>query len=244
ILFLVAYLNLNRWHVRFVHIAGIWFAGMLAVLGLALFDAEVAAGIARISLVLVAVFGFGVVIWLALHGVDRAVMLIPTWFLLVVWVAAVCMAISGVISNDLIAPALLGGLVTIVLLVGFTVMQHAFAGAGLAHGLGSDLERRALAVTGSGDMVWDWDVTADRVHVTPEFEHILGLKKGDLHGPAAGWLDVLHPADRDRFRAALDMILTERRGKISEQFRFRAQDGHYYWMLLRIRPVVAAHGEV
>jgi len=244
ILFLVAYLNLNRWHVRFVHIAGIWFAGMLAVLGLALFDAEVAAGIARISLVLVAVFGFGVVIWLALHGFDRAVMLIPTWFLLVVWVAAECMAISGVISNDLVAPALLGGLVTIILLVGFTVMQHAFAGAGLAHGLGSDLERRALAVTGSGDMVWDWDVSADHIHVSHEFEHLLGLKRGDLNGPAADWLDVLHPADRDRFRSALDAVVTERRGRLSEQFRFRAQDGHYHIILLRVRPVVAAHGEV
>jgi len=244
IVFLVAYLNLNRWHVRFGHVATIWLVGMMALVGIALVDAPVAAGIARMSLALVAVFGFGVVVWLALHNFDRAVMLIPSWFLLVAWVAAAGLTVSGLLDNDVVSPALVGGLVLVVLLLGFTVMQHAFAGAGLAHGLGSDLERRALAITGSGDMVWDWDVTADRVHVTPEFEHLLGLKRGDLHGPAAGWLDVLHPADRDRFRAALDMIVTERRGKVAEQFRFRAQDGHYHWMLLRIRPVVAAHGEV
>ncbi len=244
IVFLVAYLNLNRWHVRFAHIAGVWLLGLCALVGIALIDAPVAAGIARISLVLVAVLGFGVVVWLALHNFDRAVMLIPTWFLLLAWVAAAGFTVSGVLQNDMVAPALVGGLVLIVLLIGFTVMQHAFAGAGLAHGLGSDLERRALAVTGSGDLVWDWDVSADKIHVTQEFEHLLGLKKGDLHGSAATWLDVLHPADRDRFRAALDMIVTERRGKISEQFRFRAQDGHYHWMLLRVRPVIAAHGEV
>lgn len=244
IVFLVAYLNLNRWHVRFGHVATIWLVGMMALVGIALIDAPVAAGIARMSLALVAVFGFGVVVWLALHNFDRAVMLIPSWFLLVAWVAAAGLTVSGLLDNDVVSPALVGGLVLVVLLLGFTVMQHAFAGAGLAHGLGSDLERRALAITGSGDMVWDWDVTADRVHVTPEFEHLLGLKRGDLHGPAVGWLDVLHPADRDRFRAALDMIVTERRGKVAEQFRFRAQDGHYHWMLLRIRPVVAAHGEV
>jgi diguanylate cyclase (GGDEF)-like protein/PAS domain S-box-containing protein len=244
IVFLVAYLNLNRWHVRFVHIAGVWLIGLVALLGIAAIDAPVAAGIARISLLLVAVLGFGVVVWLALHHFDRAVMLIPTWFLLVTWVAAAGLTIAGVLQNDLVAPALVGGLVLIVLLINLTVMQHAFAGAGLAHGLESDLERRALALTGSGDLVWDWDVAADKIHVTPEFEHMLGLKKGDLHGPAATWLDVLHTADRDRFRAALDMIVTERRGKVSEQFRFRAQDGHYLWMLLRIRPVIAPHGEV
>jgi diguanylate cyclase (GGDEF)-like protein/PAS domain S-box-containing protein len=244
IVFLVAYLNLNRWHVRFGHVALVWLAGMMALVGIALIDAPVAAGIARISLLLVSVLGFGVVVWLALHNFDRAVMLIPSWFLLVAWVAAAGLTVSGALENDIVSPALVGGLVLIVLLLGFTVMQHAFAGAGLAHGLGSDLERRALAITGSGDLVWDWDVSADRIHVTPEFEHLLGLKKGDLHGPAASWLDVLHPSDRDRFRAALDMIVSERRGKISEQFRFRAQDGHYHYMLLRIRPVVAAHGEV
>jgi diguanylate cyclase (GGDEF)-like protein/PAS domain S-box-containing protein len=245
IVFLLAYLNLNRWHARFTHISGVWLAGLVALVGIALVDAPVAAGIARISLLLVAVLGFGVVVWLALHHFDRAVMLIPTWLLLVIWSAAAGLTVSGVLVNDLVAPALIGGLVLIVLLIALTVMQYAFAGAGLAHGLGTvDLERRALAITGSGDIVWDWDVSADKIHVGQEFEHLLGLKKGDLHGPAAGWLDVLHPSDRDRFRMALDMIVTERRGRVSEQFRFRAQDGHFVWMLLRIRPVIAPHGEV
>ena len=36
--------------------------------------------------------------------------------------------VTGVVTNDIIGPALLGGLVLIVMLIGFTVMQHAFAG--------------------------------------------------------------------------------------------------------------------
>ena len=43
------------------------------------------------------------------------------------------------------------------------VLQHAFAGGGLSHALVSDTERRALALTGAGDVVFDWDVPADRV---------------------------------------------------------------------------------
>lgn len=244
IVFLVAFLNLNRWHVRFVHISMAWLVGLLALVGIALVDPQVAAGIARLSLGLVAVLGFGVVVWLSLHGFDRAVMLIPTWMFMVAWVAAGALAVSGVLANDVVAPALVGGIVLIVLMIGFTVMQHAFAGAGMAEGLGPDMERRALAVTGCGDIVWDWDVSADRINVGYEFEHMLGLKHGTLQSAAAAWLDVLHPTDRDRFRAALDAVVAERRGRISEYFRFRAQDGHYHWMLLRARPVIAVHGEV
>ena len=71
-------------------------------------------------------------------------------------------------------PALIGGLVLIVMLIGFTVMQHAFAGGALAQGLVSDTERKALALFGSGDVVFDWDVAADRISAGPEVEQQSG----------------------------------------------------------------------
>jgi hypothetical protein len=73
--------------------------------------------------------------------------------------------------------------VLIVMLIGFTVMQHAFAGGGATTGIVSDVERRALALTGSGDLIWDWDVSADKVFTSPETESLLGLKRGTLEGP-------------------------------------------------------------
>jgi hypothetical protein len=130
LVFLFAYLNLNRWHVRYAHITLGWLAGIGALIAVALFDPAIASGIARISLALIAVLGLGLVIYLSTHGFDRAVLLIPTWLLLVVWVTACTLAVIGVVQNDIIAPALLGGLVLIVMLIGFTVMQHAFAGLG------------------------------------------------------------------------------------------------------------------
>ena len=147
------------------------------------------------------------------------------------------------VTNDIVGPALLGGLVLIVMLIGFTVMQHAFAG-GITNNIVTDVERRALALTGAGDMIWDWDVSADRVFTSPETEHLLGLKRGALEGPASRWLDVLHPLDRDRFRAALDSVLEQRRGRLMQDFRLRTPDGHYLWFTLKARPVVGSDGEV
>ncbi len=243
LVFLFAYLNLNRWHVRYAHITVGWLAFLGALVAVALFSPAVASGIARISLFLVAVLGFALVIYLATHDYDRAVMLIPTWLLLVVWVIGAALTVLGFITNDIVGPALLGGLVLIVMLIGFTVMQHAFAG-GATSGIVSDVERRALALTGAGDMIWDWDVASDKVYTSPETETALGLKHGSLDGPAAKWLDVLHQLDRDRFRATLDSVLEQRRGRVAQDFRMRTADGHYLWFALRARPVVGSDGEV
>jgi diguanylate cyclase (GGDEF)-like protein/PAS domain S-box-containing protein len=243
LVFLFAYLNLNRWHVRYAHITVGWLAFLVLLVAVALVDPSVASGIARLSLVGVAVFGFSLVIYLSFHGYDRAVLLIPTWLLLVVWVIAAGLAVMGGVTNDIVGPALLGGLVLIVMLIGFTVMQHAFAG-GVTHGIVSDVERRALALTGAGDMIWDWDVSADKVFTSPETETLLGLRRGTLEGPAARWLDVLHPLDRDRFRTALDNVLEQRRGRLVQDFRLRTPDGHFLWFALKARPVVGSDGEV
>ncbi len=243
LVFLFAYLNLSRWHVRYAHITIAWLGGLATLILLALFDPAVAAGIARFSLAAVAFLGFGVVIYLSTHGYDRAVLLIPTWFLLVVWAFAAALTISGLVTNDIVGPALLGGLVLIVMLIGFTVMQHAFAGS-ITHGIVSDVERRALALTGAGDMIWDWDVSADKVFTSPETENLLGLKRGALEGAAATWLEVLHPLDRDRFRASLDSVIEQRRGRLMQDFRLRTEDGNYLWFALKARPVVGSDGEV
>ncbi len=243
LVFLFAYLNLSRWHVRYAHITIAWLAALAALIAVAVFDPAVAAGIARMSLAGIAVLGLVLVIYLSTHGFDRAVLLIPTWLLLVVWTTAAGLAVTGLVTNDIIGPALLGGLVLIVMLIGFTVMQHAFAG-GITHGIVSDVERRALALTGAGDLIWDWDVSADKVFTSPETEHMLGLKRGTLEGPAATWLEVIHTLDRDRFRASLDGVVEQRRGRLTQDFRLRTVDGHYLWFTLKARPVVGSDGEV
>ncbi len=58
------------------------------------------------------------------------------------------------LDNDIAQPALGGGLILIILLIGFTVMQHAFAGGALHQGLFSDLERQALACPDRATRLW------------------------------------------------------------------------------------------
>ncbi len=244
VVFLFAYLNLNRWHVRYSHITAIWVVFLTALLGLAIVNAPVAAGVARISIGVVSVVGFVLIVYLSFHRYDRAVMLIPTWFLLLLWVGAAGLVIGGQLTAEFAPPALLGGLVLIVMLIGFTVMQNAFSTGIITRGAVTDTERKALALTGSDDLIFDWDVLEDHIFVSPEFEQHLGLKRGTLDGPASAWMDILHPSDRDRYRATLETVLEQRRGRINQDFRLRSIDGHVFWFRLKARPVVDNNGEV
>jgi diguanylate cyclase (GGDEF)-like protein/PAS domain S-box-containing protein len=244
LVFLFAYLKLNRWHVRASHVAATWLIFLVALAGLAVYDPPVAAGVARISLATIAGAGFILVLYLAIHGYDRAIMLIPAWFLLLVWVIGAAFTVTGSLTNDLVSPALIGGLVLIVMLVGFTIMQNAFAGSALAAGNLSEAERKALALSGSGDVIFDWDVASDQIYVSPEIEAQLGLAYGALEGPAAAWIDNLHPSERDRFRTCLDTLLEQRCGRIDQDFRLRTEGADYFWFRLKARPVTCADGEV
>src|SRR6266852_257621 len=138
LVFLFAYLNLNRWHVRYAHITAGWLVFLGALTAIAVFNPAVASGVARLSLAIVAITGVGLVVYLAAQGFDRAVLLFPTWVLLVAWVIAAGLTVTGWVTNDIVGPALLGGLVLIVMLIGFTVMQHAFAG-GVTQGIITDV---------------------------------------------------------------------------------------------------------
>ncbi|MEM9732540.1 MAG: EAL domain-containing protein [Pseudomonadota bacterium] len=244
VVFLYAYLHLNRWNMRYSILVLLWMAGLLVLVGLAFVTPELAAGLARLSFAAAAIFGLLLILVLALGRFDRAILLIPTWMLIVAWAAGAWATATGLLDNDIVQPALGGGLVLIVLLLSFTVLQHAFAGGTPVQGLVSDVERQALALTGAGDAVWDWDVDRDEIYAGPELHASLNYEDKSLNGSPARWFDLLHPHDRDRFKSTLDVVLDHRRGRISQDLRLRAGNGQYHWLTLKARPVIGNDGEV
>jgi hypothetical protein len=66
----------------------LWLLGLALLVGVIAVDPSVAAGVARMSLGLTAVVGLAVILWLAIRGFDRAIMLIPDLDHPLFWVAA------------------------------------------------------------------------------------------------------------------------------------------------------------
>ena len=244
LIFAYAYLNLNRWHTQFTYIMTGWILALIILMGIALVEPNVAAGLARLSWVTIVFLCALLIPYLAFDRFDRAVMLIPTWALLLAWVFAAALAVSGRVENDIIQGALSGGLVLIVLLLAFTVMQYAFTGSELVQGSISDTERSALALVGTGDILWDWEVARDNITLGDNILSILNINRGFLNSAPSNWQQHLHPNDRDRFDATLSALLEHKRGKISQVFRLRADDGHYHWFHLKARPIINETGEV
>lgn len=242
--FLFIYLNLHRWHLRFIHLALGLSALFLALFAFAFFQPAIAATISRLVLALLGLSGFFLILLLALRGYDRAVLLVPTWIIFIAWLFYSWLVISGQVSNDVAQPAVGGGLVLVVMLLGFTAVQHAFSEGQVTIGTLSEVERRALALTGSGDFVFDWNIDRDRVTVGDELSTRLGEKRGALRGAIKRWLDRVHPDDRDRFRTAFDTLVELRRGKVSADMRIAGHDGNYRTFRMRVKPVLGGDGQV
>jgi diguanylate cyclase (GGDEF)-like protein/PAS domain S-box-containing protein len=242
--FLFIYLNLHRWHLRFIHLALALVVVFLALFGFAFFQPEIASTVARLVLALLGLTGFFLILLLALRGYDRAVLLVPTWIIYIAWLFYGWLVVSGQVSNDVAQPAVAGGLVLTVMLLGFTSVQHAFSEGQVSIGTLSEVERRALALTGSGDFVFDWNIERDRVSVSDELGTRLGERRGALRGSIKRWLDRVHPDDRDRFRTAFDTLVELRRGKVSADTRLIAHDGSFRTFRMRVKPVLGGDGQV
>lgn len=241
--FLFIYLNLHRWHMRFIHLAMALAAVFLVLFAFAFLQPAIAATIARFVLALLGLLGLFLILLLALRGYDRAVLVVPTWIIFIAWLFYGWMVITGKVSNDIAQSSVAGGLVLIVMLIGFTAVQHAFSEGQVSVGTLSEVERRALALTGSGDYVFDWNIDRDRVVVSEELSVRLGERRGALRGAIKRWLDRIHPEDRDRFRTALDTLVEMRRGKVDTDIRIISQDGNYRSLRLRVKPVLGSDGQ-
>lgn len=242
--FLFIYLNLHRWHIRFLHLAMALTAVFLALFAYAFFQPEISVTIARIILVMLGFMGFFLILLLALRGYDRAVFLVPTWIIYIAWLFYGWLVVTGQVTNDIAQPAVAGGLVLLVMLIGFTTVQHAFAEGQVSVGSVSEVERRALALTGSGDFLFDWNIDRDRVQVSEELALRMGEKRGAMRGAIKSWLERVHVDDQDRFRTALDTLIEMRRGKVSMDVRIAAHDGSHRSFRLRVKPVIGGDGQV
>ena len=242
--FLYAFLRLNLWHRWIKWVFGLWFVTQLLLLPLAVLDAALAASLARLSYLPLAVGGSLLIAFLAINGQERALSLLPTWLLFLVWMFAAAVTIEGHLTGEIIASALNAGLVLILALLTFTATQFAFRGSDQELSFGaprSQLQLRALAIEGADSAVWEWQPRRDEISVGTEVEDALGLSWGTLSTRVKDWLKFLHPADRERFRLILIGIEERNGGDIDVDFRMRRSDGTYLWFGLKAHSI--DHGQ-
>ncbi len=243
VIFLTTFLRLGLWHGLVRMLIGVWVIAQLALVAVAVIDPRLASTFARMSFVLIGAVGAVFTLFLAVRGQDRALSLVPTWVLFLVWIFAAGMTLTGHLSTDVIVSSLVAGLVLVVILMGFTVTQFAFRSLDPVYaGAPTELQSRSLAISGSGASVWEWNIRRDEFKIGQEIENALALMPGELSAKVDDFVKHVHPMDQERFRVML-LSAQERAGvKIRTDFRMRHADNSWRWFELEAASVPNADG--
>ncbi len=245
LIFLTVYLRLRQWQPWLLPVFAGWALLQVGLIAFAVIDAKLTTGLARLSFLPIAGVGTLLVLLQALRGEDRALTLLPTWMLFLVWLFGAGVAVLGLLSGDIVVPALASGLVLFVALLGFSVTQYAFNPGDYAFaGHTARLGRGAAALEASGASVWEWDVRREEIKVGPEIERALGYAKGTLNCGTEDWLQHVHPSDRERAKLVLGTVRERDGGELDLDLRLRRSDGSYLWYELRGRAVKLPQSQI
>ena len=95
-------------------------------------------------------------------------------------------------------------------------------------------ERYSLAAQGSKDGLWDWDLRAGSLYLSPRWRQLVGETGEQMATGLDAWLSRIHPEDRaqvdEHIAAARQLGAT---ADFESEYRLQHADGAYRWMVSR-----------
>ncbi len=94
-------------------------------------------------------------------------------------------------------------------------------------------EQFQLAIRGTHEGIWDWNVRTNELFLSPRWKEMLGYEDHELRNEFRTFASLLHEEDREEVLAYAQRYL---RGEIeifSREFRMRHKDGSTLWILAR-----------
>ncbi len=88
-------------------------------------------------------------------------------------------------------------------------------------------ERFRIVARATNDVVWEWDVTNDRVAFSENFKTIYGHGVDENEVPSRQWFDFIHPDDHDRVVSGISNLLVSGGRVWWSEHRIRRADGAY-----------------
>jgi PAS domain S-box-containing protein len=93
-------------------------------------------------------------------------------------------------------------------------------------------ERLKLAIEGTSDGVWDWDLQSCDIFMSARCRELLGYDAVEASGASELLLALIHPDDRDRVRSAFHQHETNN-APYDLSIRLRLVGGHHRWFRVR-----------
>jgi PAS domain S-box-containing protein len=106
-----------------------------------------------------------------------------------------------------------------------------------AHEMGEQLrlsqERYELAVQGSNDGLWDWDIQSGEIFFSVRWKQMLGYTDDQIPNCFEEWVNRLHPEDLEGMLNQLSAYLKQEIPMLELEYRLKHQDGSDRWVLCR-----------
>ncbi len=103
-------------------------------------------------------------------------------------------------------------------------------------------ERYGLALRGSDDALWEWDLRSDQARFSPRWTSLLGYAEEELAQRIDAWWDRVHPDDHEGVMVAVREHLEGRSARLETEHRLRHRDGSWRWVKARGRVVADRAG--
>lgn len=93
-------------------------------------------------------------------------------------------------------------------------------------------QRFNIAIAGSSDGIWDWDVKTNSIYFSGQFKTMLGYTENDYLGDTKFLIEAVHPDDYNRTVLAIENSLLNKTN-YSNEYRLKLKNGTYKWFLVR-----------
>lgn len=88
-------------------------------------------------------------------------------------------------------------------------------------------ERFELAVSGTNDGLWDWNLLTNELYYSPRWKSMLGFEPHELGNDLQTWISLLHPEDCEIAQQKLQDFLNSHSTNFDLEFRMRTKLGEY-----------------
>ena len=94
-------------------------------------------------------------------------------------------------------------------------------------------ERFTMAMRGAQDGLWDWDVVAGDLYMSPRWIEMIGYSSDELKPHIDTFFSLVCPRDLDRVEKAVEEFLEGQTSKYEIELKLRHKDGHFVEVLSR-----------
>ncbi|MEA2018353.1 MAG: PAS domain S-box protein [Campylobacterota bacterium] len=104
-------------------------------------------------------------------------------------------------------------------------------------------DRYEMAINGTNDGLWDWDLVSGDLYFSPQWKRQLGYKDDELKNELKTWEEHVHPEDKEHAVKGFTANMEGKTKVYENKHRLKHKDGSWVWILDRGKTIFNEDGK-